>query len=107
MAKVEVLVVLISVVAVTMCREISDEGEIGKKKCFKVRLYDLLNKTDFNFSGDLLKLFRFRFTDHETSIKHKPISHSTFLTMKQKRYKRRKTIPARVKFIKDLRKFKI
>ena len=48
MDKFEVLVVLISVVAVAMCREISDEDKIGKKKCFNVRLHDLLNKTDFN-----------------------------------------------------------
>ena len=63
--------------------------------------YPISNKTNFDFSKDVLELFRFRFTDNETSIKHKPVPHSTFLTMKQKRYKRRKTIPARVKFEKD------
>jgi heme/copper-type cytochrome/quinol oxidase subunit 2 len=63
--------------------------------------YPISNKNNFDFNKDILELFRFRFTDNETSIKHKPVSHSTFLTMKQKRYKRRKTIPARVKFQKD------
>jgi len=64
--------------------------------------YPISNKTNFDFNNNFLELFRFRFTDNETSIKHKPVSHSTFLTMKQKRYKRRKTIPARVEFEKDL-----
>ncbi len=35
-------------------------------------------------------------TENESIIKHKPVSNSTFLTMKQKRYKRRKNIPLRV-----------
>lgn len=65
--------------------------------------YPISNKTNFDFNKDILELFRFRFTENETSIKHKPISNSTFLTMKQKRYKRRKTIPARVKFQKDIK----
>jgi hypothetical protein len=65
--------------------------------------YPISNKTNFDFNKDVLDLFKFRFTDHENSIKHKPVPHSTFLTMKQKRYKRRKTIPARVKFEKDLK----
>lgn len=63
--------------------------------------YPISNKTNFDFNKDVLELFRFRFTDNETTIKHKPVPHSTFLTMKQKRYKRRKTIPTRVKFEKD------
>ena len=63
--------------------------------------YPISNKTNFDFNKDALELFRFRFTNNETSIKHKPVPNSTFLTMKQKRYKRRKTIPSRVKFEKD------
>ena len=63
--------------------------------------FPISNKTNFDFNKDVLELFRFRFTDNETTIKHKPVPHSTFLTMKQKRYKRRKTIPTRVKFEKD------
>jgi len=65
--------------------------------------YPISNKTNFDFNKDVLELFRFRFTDNETTIKHKPVPHSTFLTMKQKRYKRRKTIPTRVKFEKDVK----
>jgi hypothetical protein len=63
--------------------------------------YPISNKTNFDFNQDEISLFKLRFSDNETSIKHKPTPHSTFLTMKQKRYKRRKLIPARVKFQKD------
>lgn len=63
--------------------------------------YPISNKTNFDVNKDVIELFKFRFTDNETSIKHKPSSHSTFLTMKQKRYKRRKIIPQRIKFSKD------
>lgn len=63
--------------------------------------FPISNKSNFNFSDDILELFKFRFSDNESAIKHKPVSNSTFLTMKQKRYKRRKTIPLRVKFEKN------
>jgi len=63
--------------------------------------YPLSNKTNFDFNSNNFELFKFRFADNEATIKHKPISNSTFLTMKQKRYKRRKSIPARVKYQKD------
>ena len=48
-----------------------------------------------------INLFKFRFNNNESNIKHKPVPNSTFLTMKQKRYKRRKIIPLRVKYFKD------
>jgi hypothetical protein len=63
--------------------------------------YPISNKTSFDFNQDVLEIFRFRFNDGEPSSKQKPLPHSTFFTMKQKRYKRRKVIPARVKFEKD------
>jgi heme/copper-type cytochrome/quinol oxidase subunit 2 len=64
--------------------------------------FPVSNKTNFDYNVDEIELFRFRFSENESTIKHKPIPHSTFLTMKQKRYKRRKSIPARVKFEKDI-----
>jgi len=63
--------------------------------------YPISNKTNFEFKNDTITLFKFRFNENESSVKHKPVPHSTFLTMKQKRYKRRKLIPLRVKFEKD------
>jgi heme/copper-type cytochrome/quinol oxidase subunit 2 len=63
--------------------------------------YPISNKNHFDFNSEVIELFKFRFHENESTIKHKPVPHSTFLTMKQKRYKRRKIIPARVKFEKD------
>lgn len=63
--------------------------------------FPISNKLNFDFKSEMLDIFRFRFSDSENSVKHKPVPHSTFLTMKQKRYKRRKNIPARVKYFKD------
>jgi heme/copper-type cytochrome/quinol oxidase subunit 2 len=74
----------------------------GTNSPLRLIKYPISNKTNFNFNSDIIELFRFRFNDNESAIKHKPVPHSTFLTMKQKRYKRRKLIPARVKFEKDV-----
>jgi hypothetical protein len=74
----------------------------GNNTPLRLIKYPLSNKTDFNINENIIELFRFRFANNESTIKHKPVPHSTFLTMKQKRYKRRKSIPARVKFEKDL-----
>lgn len=73
----------------------------GTNSPLRIIKYPISNKTNFDFNQDSVELFKLRFSDNETSIKHKPAPHSTFLTMKQKRYKRRKLIPARVKFQKD------
>ena len=73
----------------------------GTNSPLRIIKYPISNKTNFDFNDTTVNLFKLRFSDNETSIKHKPTPHSTFLTMKQKRYKRRKIIPARVKFQKD------
>ena len=38
-------------------------------------------------------LFKLRFNDADSQLQHKPVSNATYLTLKQKRYKRRKKIP--------------
>jgi hypothetical protein len=73
----------------------------GTNSPLRIIKYPISNKTNFDFGTDTISLFKFRFSENESTIKHKPTPHSTFLTMKQKRYKRRKLIPARVKFEKD------
>lgn len=50
---------------------------------------------------DSVDLFRIRFNNNDTTIKHKSIPYSTFLTIKQKRYKRKKAIPLTIKYYKD------
>jgi hypothetical protein len=62
---------------------------------FTDRYHDV---TDTNHSLDL---FRFRFNDGESKISHKVIPHTTYLTLKQKRYKRKKVIPSQVKYYQD------
>jgi len=63
--------------------------------------YPISNKTNFDFGGETVELFRFRFNDSEQTAKQKPASHSTFLTLKQKRYKRKKVILPRNFYVKD------
>lgn len=73
----------------------------GTNTPLRIIKYPISNKTNFDFNNDVISIFKLRFSDNENTIKHKPVPHSTFLTMKQKRYKRRKNIPARVKYFKD------
>jgi hypothetical protein len=73
----------------------------GSNTPLRIIKFPISNKTNFDFNNDVINLFKFRFSDNENTVKHKPVPHSTFLTMKQKRYKRRKNIPARVKYFKD------
>jgi hypothetical protein len=63
--------------------------------------YPISNKTNFDFNSDTIELFRFRFNENESFAKQKPSPHSTFLTLKQKRYKRKKVILPRTIFFKD------
>jgi len=65
--------------------------------------FPVSTKSDFESTATLVDLFRFRFGDNESSVKHKPTPHSTFLTMKQKRYTRRKMINPRYKYFKDFK----
>lgn len=75
----------------------------GTNSPLRLIKYPISNKTNFEFDSEgNINIFKLRFSENETSIKHKPTPHSTFLTMKQKRYKRRKLIPLRVKFQKDI-----
>lgn len=57
-----------------------------------------------NFSevtSDNFELFRLRFNDESTSVQHKVLPHTTYLTIKQKRYKRKKAIMDTKKFYHD------
>ena len=58
--------------------------------------YNISNSTE---SFD--EILRIRFNSNENTIKHKSIPYSNFLTIKQKRYKRKKAIPLTIKYYKD------
>jgi len=74
---------------------------MGLNAPIKLLKFPISNKVDFDKNAEIVELFRFRFNDTEPTIVHKPLPHSTFLTMKQKRYKRRKIIYPRYKFFKE------
>ena len=48
-----------------------------------------------------LNMFKLRFNDLESKLNQKPVPNTTYLTLKQKRYKRRKKIPLFTKLYKD------
>lgn len=66
-----------------------------------------VNLTNDSFNNSLnptaeqTTLFRFRFNNSSNTIKHKIIPHTTYLSIKQKRYKRKKNIAPTTKFYKD------
>jgi len=63
--------------------------------------YPISNKTNFDLNLEVLELFRFRFNEPESETKHRLTPNSSFLTIRQKRYKRRKVILPRTVFKKD------
>lgn len=54
-----------------------------------------VDSKELEFDGNILRV---RFSENTESIVHKPLPHSVFLAMKQKRYKRRKIILPRYKY---------
>ena len=62
--------------------------------------FPVSNKIELE-AGSNFNLFRFRFFEFDTYAEDKNLPHNSSLTIKQKRYKRRKLINPRVKFYKD------
>jgi hypothetical protein len=56
---------------------------------------------DTNYNVETLNLFNLKFNDTENSLKHKTVPHSSYLTIKQKRYTKKKDIPTITKYLKD------
>lgn len=56
---------------------------------------------DDNFNESEFELLRLRFNDESSNIQHKILPHTTYLTIKQKRYKRKKNIGETKKFVFD------
>lgn len=52
-----------------------------------------------NFLSEEQELFRLRFNDDSASVQHKVLPHTTYLSLKQKRYKRKKNIVPTKKFL--------
>lgn len=73
-------------------------GTISPMRLIKL---PLSNKVDFSRDDSVIPLFRLRFSDNDSVVKAKPAPHSNFLSMKQKKYKRRKVILPREKPVRN------
>ena len=78
-----------------------DENSRWVKRSFGKNASLRLVKYPFNNDTDSTTLFKLRFNDLDSKLKHKTVPNTTYLTLKQKRYKRRKKIPLFTKFYKD------
>ncbi len=63
--------------------------------------FGLDNTYDTNYKAETLNLFNLKFNDTETSIKHKTVPHSSYFSIKQKRYTKKGAIPTITKYLKD------
>jgi hypothetical protein len=61
---------------------------------------NIINES-FESKNEFSDLFRFRFNDGESTLKHKVIPHTTYLTLKQKRKTKVKTVPSQIRYFKD------
>jgi len=63
--------------------------------------YPLSNINDFDKTVDNVELFRFRFNETDSSYTYRPVRQNTLLIIRQKKYKRRKSILPRAIYFKD------
>lgn len=80
--------------------EFGDETRIVKRsfgkttplRIIKNPVVDVFNSKTFKNFSEEADLLRFRFNDFEAKLQQKPVPHTTYLTLKQKRYNVRNTI---------------
>jgi len=63
--------------------------------------FGLDNTYGTNYNSETLNLFNLNFNDTENSLKHKTVPHSSYFSVKQKRYTKKKNIPSITKYLKD------
>lgn len=63
--------------------------------------FGLDNTFDTNYKAGSLSLFSLKFNDVEDSLKHKNVPHTSYFSVKQKRYTKKKNIPTITKYFKD------
>lgn len=63
--------------------------------------FGLDNTYDTNYNVETLNLFNLKFNDTENSLKHKTVPHTSYLSIKQKRYTKKKNISTITKYVKD------
>lgn len=74
------------------------QGTISPCRLIK---YPLINQYDLKSRENELTLLRFRFNENQSKLIHKPVSHNNYLVIKQKKYKPLKTVPLRIKYLRD------
>lgn len=74
------------------------QGTISPCRLIK---YPISNQIDIKNKVNDIDIIRFRFNDNSSKLIHKPVSHNNYLVLKQKKYKPLKTVPLRVKYIRD------
>lgn len=82
------------------------QGNVSPIRFIKNTFFELsdLNTTltaTSNANEQNFDLFRLRYNDNQVNVAQKPLPHTTYLTFKQKRYKRKKIIPNLNRFTYD------
>jgi hypothetical protein len=73
----------------------------GTNSPIRLIKYPLSNINDFDKTNDNLELFRFRFNETDSTYTYRPVRQNTLLIIRQKKYKRRKSILPRAIYFKD------
>lgn len=80
-------------------------GEILPLRIIKYPLgLETINNNIFENSNDSnnVELFKFRFNSNSSKMQHKLVQDTIYLTLKQKRYNRKKVVAPQVKYYKDV-----
>ncbi len=79
-------------------------GEVLPLRIIKYPLgLETINNNIFENSNDnTVELFRLRFNSNSSKMQHKLVQDTIYLTLKQKRYNRKKVVAPQVKYYKDL-----
>jgi heme/copper-type cytochrome/quinol oxidase subunit 2 len=73
----------------------------GTNSPIRLIKYPLSNINDFDKNNENVELFRFRFNETDSTYTYRPVRQNTLLIIRQKKYKRRKSILPRAIFFKD------
>lgn len=78
-------------------------GEVLPLRIIKYPLgLETINNNIFENSNDnIVELFRLRFNSNSSKMQHKLVQDTIYLTLKQKRYNRKKVVAPQVKYYKD------
>jgi len=73
----------------------------GTNSPIRLIKYPLSNINEFDKNSENVELFRFRFNETDSTYTYRPVRQNTLLIIRQKKYKRRKSILPRAIFFKD------